>query len=192
MPRSPPSTQCAPWPYEASAFGHNALTNESAQLIRTHVATLLAESRRAITPLAIEKMFARNQTRKSCAREGASSSDPGPVAASATESLGWCYVNQLCPMRTAQAAHGPLCKRHAATSMRAYEARSPHARRGAAQTQTQVCCHVEGGPASPHALLRRWPRRPGTRSKHTPRWRSQRRRLLRSSTTAGSRRQHRR
>ena len=66
MPRSPPSTQCAPWPYEASAFGHNALTNESAQLIRTHVATLLAESRRAITPLAIEKMFARNQTRKSC------------------------------------------------------------------------------------------------------------------------------
>ena len=66
MPRSPPSTQCAPWPYEASAFGHNALTNESAQLIRTHVATLLADSRRAITPLAIEKMFARNQTRKSC------------------------------------------------------------------------------------------------------------------------------
>ena len=61
-----PSTQCAPWPHEASAFGHNALTNESAQLIRTHVATLLAESRRAITPLAIEKMFARNQTRKSC------------------------------------------------------------------------------------------------------------------------------
>ena len=57
-----PSTQCAPWPHEASAFGHNALTNESAQLIRTHVATLLADSRRAITPLTIEKMFAR----KSC------------------------------------------------------------------------------------------------------------------------------
>jgi len=61
-----PSTQCAPWPHEANEHSHNTLGDESAQHIRTHVAALLAESRRAIAPQAIEEMFAKNQTRRSC------------------------------------------------------------------------------------------------------------------------------
>ena len=61
-----PSTQCAPWPHEANEHSHSTLDDESAQKIRAHVGALLAESRRAIVPLAIEEMFAKNQTRRSC------------------------------------------------------------------------------------------------------------------------------
>lgn len=61
-----PSTQCAPWPHETSSGGHNALANTSAQLIRAHIAGLLADSRRAISPLAIEAMFANNRTQRAC------------------------------------------------------------------------------------------------------------------------------
>ena len=58
--------QCAPWPHETVGWGHNALANTSSQLIRTHVAELLAESHNSIAPPALEQMFANNRTQRAC------------------------------------------------------------------------------------------------------------------------------